>query len=70
MSSPGETLCKLAEILTGTEMGYNEEPSHVAFMHQNVNFALSALRQKYPDLQGAPTHGTISFFSDLPPTRD
>ena len=50
-------MCQLVEIITHSEIGYNEDPSHVAFMHQNVNFALAELRKSYPNFPGAATHG-------------
>ena len=41
-------------------MDYNEEPSCVAFMHQNINFAILELRENNIDIPGVAAHGLLS----------
>ena len=52
----------LVEALTEEEISYNEEPYHVAFMHQNVNFAVTVLKKYYPDFPGVAAQGILPLY--------
>jgi hypothetical protein len=54
----GVALIRLAELLTGVEMeGWSQNPTHLAFKHQNINRAIMHFKAHNINIPPMPAHG-------------